>query len=462
MLATITKDQRVSFWKSVQHGFPLLCLIMGDYITLSKPSEDGAGTFMDIETFRLIVFGGAYVLSVWTIYLRRVDFLSLMQGHWSLILFLIYAFSSFFWSAFPDKVLTACSHLLGAYLVAAAGLLMFRGNEVSLIRVYCMFSYVFIPACLVTGFYFPDRNIHVQSGRWMALTLNPNTLGAATMICVWANMSYLLYARNVLMRLWVVLTIIGAFGLLVGAGSVTSMGLSILAVLGIPLFYWFAKSGNAVIATFRISYTSLIIFAVLGYFYATQPELFDMNRSLDSVGRQSNLTGRTTLWAIANAAIDARPFIGWSFDSLSSLPSKYSINTNQFHNGYLDLMVRGGMIGLGFIIFFAATTVLRIIRLAPGKKAMSASFGTLLVLILLHNISETSLASAPNPLWLLFTFIYIAIVPRIFKWHETGVLDEASKWKWGQSPKESNAPAEAPILKSYASPTAKWRAPVRG
>jgi exopolysaccharide production protein ExoQ len=435
--------QKTSFWQSIGLGLPLLFLLTSDFFNLSKPSKEGSGMFMDAETYRLAVFGSVYVISIWMIYLRRADFYSLMRGHWIYLLFLGYCFSTFLWSAFPIKSITFCGHLLGHYLVAVAGLLMFRGNEVSLIRVYSLFSYVFVPACLVTAFFFPDRNLHVETNRWMGLTWNPNSLGGAVMIGVWANVSYLLYVEKYLMRLWILLVLIGSFVLLVGSGSVTSLGLSALIVIGVPLFYWFAKSRNGITATFKMAYSGLIIFGALGFFYATQPELFDPNRLLGSVGRDSNLTGRATLWAIADAAIDERPWLGWSFDGLKSLPTKYQITYNQFHNGYLDLMVRGGRIALGFVIFFALTLAIRIINLAPVKQAMAASYGVLLLVILLHNVSEASFASGPNPLWLLFTFIYIGATPRISRWYETGVLDELKKRTKGKV--ENMAPPLAGI-----------------
>jgi O-antigen ligase len=176
-----------------------------------------------------------------------------------------------------------------------------------------------------------------------------------------------------------------------------------------------------------MSYAGLILLGIFGYIYATQPELFEANRVLGSVGRDSNLTGRSTLWAIARAAIDERPWLGWSFDALESLPSRYSIRFNQFHNGYLDLMVRGGMIALGFVIFFALSTAFRIIKLAPGNKKMAASYGVLLLIIMMQNTSETTFGTAPNPLWLLFTFLYIGVSPQVTNWYETGVLEAKKK-----------------------------------
>jgi O-antigen ligase len=443
----IKKGSNISFWVSVRAGFPLLCLLMGDFMSFSKPSSAGVGLLIDFETYRLVIFGGIYLLAAWIVYLRRVDFYSLMNGHWIYILFLAYAFSSFMWSVNPIKNFVVCGHLLGHYLIAMAWLLMFRGHEVSLLRVYCIFSYAFIPACLITGFFFPDRNIHVLTGRWMGLTWNPNSLGSATMICIWANMSYLLYVEKTLMRVWIGIVLAGAVVLLAGAGSVTSTALSAFVVLGVPLFYWFANSRNVFVAMFKVAYSGLILIGIFGFIYATQPELLEASRVLGSVGRDTNLTGRASLWAIAHAAIDERPWLGWSFDGLESLPSKYSIQYNQFHNGYLDLMVRGGMIGLGFIIIFAVSIAWRLIKLASLNKRLFASYSVLFTIIMLQNVSEATLAIAPHQLWLLFTFLYIGVSPNIYKWYETGVI-ETKKWGWGDRAVEATGKAVAPIQRA--------------
>jgi O-antigen ligase len=433
MRAAIPKSETISFFKSIQNGLPLFFLLLVDLISF-KSAQGGGELASEQDPTRVIVFGGIYCVALWIIYLRRVDYYSLMRGHWTYILFILYAFSTMFWSAYPAKTVITAGHLLGHYFVVVSVLLMFRGHEVSLLRVYCLFSYFFIPACLITALYFPAQNIYDFSGRWKGLTNNPNTLGADTMICVWANISYLFYAQRKLARIWIVAMLVGGFVLLKGAGSVTSLSLSVFAVVAVPLFYWFASSRNGVTAALKIGYSSLIIFGALGYFYATHPEIFDSNKVLGSVGRDSNMTGRTMLWGIAWQAIAEKPWFGWSFDVLQSLPSKYSINFFQFHNGYLDIMVRGGRVALFFIIAFALSTAIRVVRIAPYNKALTASFGTLLCVIMIHNYTESSFAQTPNPMWLLFTFVYLGISPRIIKWYETGLL-EVTKWKWRSSTK---------------------------
>ncbi len=423
MFAAIPKDQKISFWGSIKHGFPLMCLLMGDFITIEKPSKEGVGLLIDTETYRLVVFSFVYLLSAWVIYLRRKDFSKLMRGHWIFIAFVLYAMASFLWSANPVKAISSSAHLLGHYLIAVAALLMFRGHEVTVLRVYSMFSFLFVPACLATALLFPYRNIHIETGRWMALTWNPNTLGYISLIMVWANVSYFFYATSNWMRLMLILATVGALVLILGSGSVTAASLAVFVIFGVPTFIWFASSRSASEAVIRIASVSLLVFGVAGYFYATSPELFEVNRALGSVGRDSSLTGRAGLWEIAWKAIHDKPWFGWSFDFLQSLPTKYQIRYNQFHNGYLDIMVRGGVVALGFIIIFAVTTAVRIIKIAPMNKRFAASFGVLLIVLMLHNYSEASFGTAPNPLWLLFTFIYIGVSPNIVRWYETGIIE---------------------------------------
>ena len=113
-------------------------------------------------------------------------------------------------------------------------------------------------------------------------------------------------------------------------------------------------------------------------------------------------------------------------------------------------MVRGGMIALSFIIIFAITTTVRIVRIAASNKALAASFGALLMLIMLHNISEASFAQTPNPLWLLFSFVFVGISPHIVRWYETGEL-EVKKVEMAREVKPTAEPAEVTAIQSHSS-----------
>ena len=65
MPAAIPKNEIISFWTSVRQGAPLLFLLLVDMISIAKPTKEVSNLFLDSETYRILVFGGIYVLSVW-------------------------------------------------------------------------------------------------------------------------------------------------------------------------------------------------------------------------------------------------------------------------------------------------------------------------------------------------------------------------------------------------------------
>ncbi|MDR3555866.1 MAG: O-antigen ligase family protein [Syntrophobacteraceae bacterium] len=127
------------------------------------------------------------------------------------------------------------------------------------------------------------------------------------------------------------------------------------------------------------------------------------------MGRQSNLTGRTELWASGAEAVARRPFLGWSFDSMASVLSKDIISYAQFHDGYLNLVVSGGFMGLIMFILILFRYVRLSKHILKTEYAATVSMAILVMSILIHNISEASIMRVTHPLWLIFILCYFYV-----------------------------------------------------
>ena len=97
-------------------------------------------------------------------------------------------------------------------------------------------------------------------------------------------------------------------------------------------------------------------------------------RMLDTLGKDSTLTGRTILWKFGVEHFWNRPLTGYGFQAFWSEPSytrEYlrayvDPRTSIFHNGYIEIIVALGVIGggLGILIFFGCVyrTILWYVR----------------------------------------------------------------------------------------------------
>ena len=108
-------------------------------------------------------------------------------------------------------------------------------------------------------------------------------------------------------------------------------------------------------------------------------------------------------------AIRERPLLGWSFDARPSVSDKYLFHAGHFHNGYLELLVACGIGGLAFVTLVLAPTLFHLLRLLGRDRRLFAAYSVLILVILLHNITEASLVTSPHVFWLMFTLLYMEI-----------------------------------------------------
>jgi O-antigen ligase len=154
--------------------------------------------------------------------------------------------------------------------------------------------------------------------------------------------------------------------------------------------------------TGRVGGALAVIVLLLMVVLMLKPELLQLHTFMQAVGLSENFSGRESLWMFALEQFWQQPWLGYGFDSLASVLGKVNMAVGQLHNGYLDLLVRGGVIGMS--LFVLMTLV------ALSRNFMTATQGTgpvwstvLLLVVLVHNISESSLARSTHTLWLLYT-----------------------------------------------------------
>jgi O-antigen ligase len=135
-----------------------------------------------------------------------------------------------------------------------------------------------------------------------------------------------------------------------------------------------------------------------------------LNESLALVGRNATLTGRTQLWELAFDAFHKKTLLGWGFDNNFSVIQFYmgAMPYGQFHNGFIDLLVRGGIVGELLLVFL----LVRMIRVLWRQRKINsehAEMGIVLYLgVLVQNISEAHYFSTDSPLWIMLMVVWIS------------------------------------------------------
>jgi len=408
-----TDAQRTELgWRGVAYLLPLFLALVATTISLKQ------GQWMDVtvqsqqhgDPIRPYVFGPIYLTAFILLLCRATDALKRMRRHWPYLFFLLYALATIGWSWHPFKVLIVFGHLVGGYLVCLCAALALKNRERLLFRTLALFSSLAVLTTLVTVAFFPSRGI-MEIGdtlRWVGLAPNPNTLGMALLLAVWVGLVRFFYEENTAVRISsLALVILGAV-CLYGSDSMTSSLLALLITATLPLLMVVGRRSPMV--AFLTGFFSLSIFSVSSLMaYLARPDLFLTEKFFTAIGRTSTFTGRTGLWKVAVQAIRERPLLGWSFDARLSVSDKYLFHAGHFHNGYLELLVAGGLLGLMFVAALITQIAFYLMRMLAWNRRLFAAYAVLLMVILIHNITEDSIGTSPHVFWILFTLLYIEI-----------------------------------------------------
>lgn len=373
-----------------------------------KPTEDYfVYAESAIDPWRRLIFGGIYLLALILLVHRGRSVWAVLRNHWAYIFFLGFVLLSSVWAANPWTVIKLWFHYVGFMLIGLTTALAVKGDDRGIIKSIIVYVSLAILICLLVVALFPGRGIQA-SGRWMGLTSHPNDFGVIALLAVWAGTTYFFYARALLIKLWCVLLIGLSAVSLWGSDSVTSAVLSLCVLAAIPVLSFLGGRKGGPSAMRMASVVLLVMIAIfIGYLVA--PEVFGLDyltrKFLHATVRDVSLTGRTELWRFAFSLYRKNPILGVGFESPLPIGNNRFIHSHM-HNGYLDLLIRGGLIGAMFVFYFLAKMFYYLLRTAPMNWRRFAFLSVLIVAILAHNMTESSLALALHLWWLVFTVFY--------------------------------------------------------
>jgi O-antigen ligase len=145
-----------------------------------------------------------------------------------------------------------------------------------------------------------------------------------------------------------------------------------------------------------VGYLGLLLGLIVIAFLA-----FDPAAILGLFGKDTSISGRGPIWEEALAAIKERPFFGYGYASFwlpDSIVTRYiwsrvKWNAPSAHNGFLELALDIGIVGLTFYMYMIGRLVIltiRAIRLGGAPEARWLSL--FLIAMLIENFDEGTLA----------------------------------------------------------------------
>lgn len=137
------------------------------------------------------------------------------------------------------------------------------------------------------------------------------------------------------------------------------------------------------------------------------------------VGSDYSLTGRSGIWHAVWNAIDVRPWLGYGFDAFwrsggltFEVWRAAGTETPHAHNGFLDLLLGLGVAGLVcFAVAFVVVWRRALVSLREQPDQGGLFPFVYLSLLLLYNLTESSLVGARAFEWVVFAAVAGATAP---------------------------------------------------
>ncbi len=323
------------------------------------PADNAEGSLFDAILYTLFMLTGLYILKR-----RGIQFLDVGRNNKWMVVFFLYGLISVGWSDIPFVTLKRLVKTLGNPVMALV--ILSEEDLLDAIKtVYRRAAYVLLPLSFVCINYFPSigRDYANQGGvMFRGVTGQKNDLGLICFIfgvvaCWWIiKMRHHKLNRPKYETMLSVFIMCAAFALLIKSNSATSLVCYIVGVcilLGTEFTY----------VKRDIKHFEFIAITV-AFAYILLEYLVDIKQLIiESLGRDSTLTSRVPIWDMLRG-MKTNPIVGsgfesfWTKDRIELMDNV--MGTHSVHNGYLDIYLNLGIIGLvifGLMVLSAYITI---------------------------------------------------------------------------------------------------------
>ena len=335
----------------------------------------------------------------------------LFTKNWPILFYFFYCLVSILWSDFPGVAFRRWIKAVGDVVMVLV-VVTDAKPLVALRRFLSRTSFILLPTSLLLIKYFGDLGRAYDPYGHQTITgvtTNKNILGVVTFVlslgAMWRvltllrgkdqpNRSRHLLAQGTLLGIGIVLLLM--------ADSVTSttcfvLGSGLMVANDLHVLRRGPTSMHMLV--FGLLMTGVAVF------------LGGENAVVHAMGRQSDLTGRTAIW---DAVIPMSPnlMLGAGFESFwlgSRLDRMWHafpvFQPNEAHNGYIEIYLNLGWVGLGLIGMILVTGYQHAAGLFRHDPATGSLMVAYIVAAAIYSISEAGFRSL-NPMWV---FLLLAI-----------------------------------------------------
>ncbi len=378
----------VLFWVIIIGTKPV-SLWLGARLEMENLYDYMEGSPIDRYAFLVLMAVGSIILMR-----RQINWRSILASNRWLFAFIFYCAISTIWSDYTFLAFKRWVKDFGNFIMVF--IILTETNITDAIKaVFSRYAYVAIPLSIVFNKWFPEYGKYYnpwdgQLG-YAGVTTNKNELGIVLTICglylVWelfepgtAN-DRKTYKIDSLGRMMLFMMM---FWLLFTSKSGTAifcfiLGSGVLLLLRLPSTRKLIKHLGAYI--FALCLLILPIYSIF------------LEKFVGIFSRDLTLTGRTGLWEDV-LSVRINPLIGagyksfWIGSKVSFMWEKYWFKPNQAHNGYLEIYLNSGLIGLFLLFAIIVSTGIKLKAEVMSGSSIGIFLYSFFAVALFYNITE--------------------------------------------------------------------------
>ena len=416
----LDRDRRASLalWIPVVWMWLACSRSVSQWLQAGTPVDSSVDQYLEGNPLDRAVYTGLLAVGLIVLVGRRKTVWRLLQANWPILLFFGYCAVSLLWSDYPGVAFKRWTKALGD-LVMILIVLSDQRPAAAVKHLLARGAFILIPLSVLFIKYYPA--LGRSFGRWdwrtyyTGVTTNKNTLGA---ICLFFGLAsvwrFLAACDHRVKQRTKKLAAHGVILLMIGwlfwkANSMTSLACFLLASFLLLAAHFRILSRRRSSVHFVVAAVICVCVSVLFLGLGTG--------ALETVGRNSTLTDRTGIWAMV-LGMASNPLLGTGFESfwlgprLQSMWDAYSWGPGEAHNGYIEIYLNLGWIGVillaGVLVTGYRTVLAAFYHKLPTGDLVLAYF----VVGVVYNFTEAAFFRMMAPAWIFF-LLAITRIPEI-------------------------------------------------
>ncbi len=394
------------------------CLVIYTYLVTSgafipllysiwHPNAD----FISIVHSMLPFFYVSYVATLVLIIIRAKMIISRIRHVWPISMFLIWSCLSLLWAVDPSITLTKLTILLGATIVGIyIGTVFNQRQQINLLFITLLVALI---CSVVFVLISPEYGIMTgyHAGNWRGVFYHKNTFGKLVVLFAVLGAILICQAETLRKRFVLTISLISSAMLVWLSDSAVSKVITI-AMLFLFILLIFQIKNKQVLVPIWSSATALVL--GMGLLLAG-----NLHVVFAALGRSSSLTGRVPLWEALIPMIQSRPWLGYGYGSFwlgNRWPS--SVIWNQIgwypfhaHNGFLEILIDLGLVGLAFFLISYLIISLTAVRKLFAVRHIGHMYRLwpllYLYFLFLANLTESTIIWYYPFYWILYVALFL-------------------------------------------------------